>query len=105
MYIYRGYQDFVIIIMTLSLLQGNPLPADECGTASIALFGRHDECSMSVWELLFNDNSTDSVILNLYNGDCPTRFLAYATACSESFGDDADEVNNMILSVVHLVYS
>ena len=87
------------------MLQGTPLPADECGTATIALFGGDDECSMSVQELFFNDNSTDSVILNLYNGDCPTRFLAYATACSEMFGDGADEVNNIILSVVHLVYS
>ena len=50
---------------------------------------------MSVQELFFNDNSTESVILSLYNGDCPTRFQAYATACSETFGDSADEVNNM----------
>ena len=91
--------------MTQSVLQGTPLPADKCSTATIALFGGDDECSMSVQELFFNDNRTDSVILNLYNGDCPTRFLAYATACSKKFGDGADEVNDMILSIVHLAYS
>ena len=105
MYVYRGYHDFVVIIMTQSVLQGTPLPADECGTASIALFGGDDECSMSVRDLFFTDNSTGSELINLHNGDCPTRFLAYATACSEILGDSADEVNNMILSVVHLAYS
>ena len=96
--------------MSQSVLQGTALPADECSTATIALFGEDDECSMSVQELFFSDNSTEnnnsteSVILNLYNGDCPTRFLSYATACSEIFGDGADEVIN-ILSVVHLVYN
>ena len=91
--------------MSQSVLQDTLLPTDECDIASIALFDGDDECSMSAQELFFNDNSTESVTLNLYNGDCPTRFLAYATACSKTFGDSADEVNNMILSVVHLAYS
>ena len=91
--------------MSQSVLQGTPLPTDECDIASVALFDGDDECSMSARELFFNDNSTESVILNLYDGDCPTRFLAYTTACSETFGNNADEVNNMILSIVHIVYS
>ena len=104
-YIYCGYQDFANIIMSQSVLQATPLPTDECDIANIALFDGDDECSMSARELFFNRDSTDNDIINLYNGDCPTRLLAYATACSESFGDSADEVNNMILSVVHIVCS
>ena len=39
---------------------------------------------------LFEDN--ELAIVNLYNGDCPTRFHAYASACSELFGDSGAEV-------------
>ena len=66
------------------------MPADACGNATINLFSGNDECSMSV-QALFDDNTT--VLMNLYNGDCPTRFHAYVTACSGIFGNDADEVS------------
>ena len=52
---------------------------------------------MSVQQLFFNDSSDPNVILNLYNGDCPARFQAFATACSDIFGDSGDEVGNIIV--------
>ena len=48
---------------------------------------------MSVRGLFFEDN--ELAIINLYNGDCPTRFYEYATACSGVFGDSSNEVSNM----------
>ena len=44
-------------------------------------------------ELFYEDN--EYAIINLYNGDCPTRFYAYATECSELFGNNTDEVSNI----------
>ena len=37
----------------------------------------------------------ENAIINLYNGDCPTRFYAYATECSELFVNNTDEVSNI----------
>lgn len=46
---------------------------------------------MSVRELFFEDN--ELALMNLYSGDCPTRFHAYATACSEMFGNSSAEAS------------
>ena len=49
---------------------------------------------MSVQQLFFNNTDDSDVILNLYSGDCPARFQAYATVCSDLFGDSSNEVND-----------
>ena len=33
--------------------------------------------------MVFNSNDSLSAILSLYEGDCPAKFEAYATACSD----------------------
>ena len=50
----------------------------------------NDSCSISIQQLFSGDTSS---LINLYLGDCPTRFQSYATACSEQFGDGANEVS------------
>jgi len=37
---------------------------------------------------LFSDAEFESIIGNLLNADCATRFHAYVTACSEVFDDE-----------------
>jgi len=63
------------------------LQPSACDNATAYLFGANDECSRSVQEL-FNDAEFENVVGNLLNADCPTRFHAYVTACSEVFDDD-----------------
>ena len=68
------------------------MPNDECGIAYINLLGKDDNCSRTA-EGLFGDGN-DTSLINLYLGDCPTRFHNYATACSESFGNSSDDVSS-----------
>ena len=71
------------------LLQGNTIPSAECSNATVSFFSTDDQCSRAVEEI-FSGN--ESAIVGLYYGDCPMRFLNYATVCSDSYGD---EVNNI----------
>ena len=74
------------MIMAHSVLQGDPLPTDACDTAFSNLLFGGDQCSMNVQEVIINENDSLSAILSLYEGNCPEKFEAYATACS----DEAD---------------
>ena len=58
--------------------QGSTITTVECRTANNSLFLPNDICSISAQQLL-NDN--DSAIVNMFSGDCPTRFHAYVNAC------------------------
>ena len=42
---------------------------------------------MNVQEVILNENDSLSAILSLYEGNCPAKFEAYVTACS----DEADQ--------------
>lgn len=70
------------------VLQGSTLPTSECSDATVNIYSPNDTCSRGV-QYLFNDN--DDAIGYLFNGDCPTRFHEYITACNDVF--NSDEVN------------
>jgi len=71
----------------LILSKGTTLLPSACDEASANLFGANDECSRALQELS-NDAEVEDIIGSLLNADCPTRFHAYVTACSEQFDDD-----------------
>ena len=73
----------VCMIMAHSVLQGDPIPTDACDTAYANLFFGDDQCAINTQEVVFNSNDSLSAILGLYEGDCPAKFEAYATACSD----------------------
>ena len=81
---------YIIIKLVCCIIQGSTLPVDACGTASVILLGPNDECSRTV-QNLFGDSNVS--LVSLYNGDCPTRFHAYATDCSELFGNNSNSVS------------
>lgn len=52
--------------------------------------GVNDNCSRAIQQLFGGGAGS---LIDLYLGDCPTRFQAYASACSEQFGNSSDEVS------------
>ena len=81
------------------MLQGTALPTDPCGDASIRLFSANDECSRTIQGLL---SGNDSTLMNLYNGDCPTRFHEYAITCSGMFGGSDGFVSKLFCCSMHV---
>ena len=79
--------------LTQSALQGTLLPPDLCDVAAINLYDRNDECSRTVRALFADDTSA---LLNLYYGDCPTRFYNFASVCRELLGSDRDVVSTYV---------
>ena len=70
--------------------------------ASIDLFIPNDECSRSAEEFFNFNNSNSSVIVSLHTGDCPARLQAYATECSDQYGDEVSII--IILYVIVISY-
>ena len=65
-------------------LQGTTLPPTECSDATVDLFSIDDPCTRALHDF-FDGNRT--AIVGVYFDDCPMRFLNYATACINAFGD------------------
>ena len=55
---------------------------------------------MNVQEVIINGNDSLSGILSLYEGNCPAKFEAYATACSDEADHSEVRVCMQTLSVL-----
>ena len=66
------------------------MPSNPCDEATTKLLGVGDNCTRTASRLF---GGGDASILDLYDGDCPTRFYAFATACNASFGNESEAVS------------
>ena len=71
-------------------LQGSAIQIDPCAAATATVQGVNDNCSRAIQQLFGGGAGS---LIDLYLGDCPTRFQAYASTCSEQFGNSSDEVS------------